>query len=88
MLRVAEVAQCLGISQALVYQLLAEGRIAHFRLGMGRGTIRIRSEDVDAYLAACRVSKSKGRESSTPKPTVPFLHLDAKKLANAWEKGS
>jgi excisionase family DNA binding protein len=83
MLRVAEVAKRLGVSQALVYQLLTERRIPHFRLGTGRGTIRIRAEDVDAYLTGCRVEA--GGRKPPAKPGGPFVHLDANKLAAAWE---
>ena len=83
MLRVAEVANRLGVSAALVYQLIADRRLPHFRIGTGRGTIRVRGEDVDAYLAGCRV-EGPGRKAR-PRPSGPFLHLNAKKLASAWE---
>jgi excisionase family DNA binding protein len=44
----------MGVSPALVYQLIADRRLPHFRLGTGRGAIRVRTEDVEAYLAGCR----------------------------------
>jgi excisionase family DNA binding protein len=48
--RVKQVAERLQVSVATVYQLCAEGRIKHHRLGLGRGTIRITVEQLRQYL--------------------------------------
>lgn len=56
LLTVRKVAQRLGCSQALVYQLCAERRIAHLRLGAGRGTIRIAEAEVDAFAERSTVA--------------------------------
>lgn len=52
---VPEAAAYLEVKPATVYALCAAGRLAHHRVGLGRGTIRIRQADVDAYLASVRV---------------------------------
>ena len=55
MLTVAEVAKHLRCSPQLVYQAVAEGRLCCLRLGGAgkRGTIRIREEDLQAFLKEC-----------------------------------
>lgn len=78
MLTVSEVAKRLGVSAALVYQLVAQGRLACYRIGLRRGAIRFAEADVEAYLASCRV------EGAEPMPrprtavrarTLKHLHL-------------
>lgn len=55
LLNVAEVAKRLGVSAALVYQLVADGRLACYRIGLRRGAIRFAEADVERYLQSCRV---------------------------------
>lgn len=55
MLTVSEVAKRLGVSTALVYQLVAQGRLPCYRIGLRRGAIRFAESDVEAYLVSCRV---------------------------------
>jgi excisionase family DNA binding protein len=55
LLTVKEVAARLGVSTKLVYALCAGGKIVHERHGLGRGTIRISEEAVEAYRRAARV---------------------------------
>ena len=45
----------LGVSPSAVYQLVRAGRLAHARIGAGRGVIRIAAADLAAYLDSCRV---------------------------------
>lgn len=52
---VKECAEILRVSPATVYQLCARRKLPHVRVGAGRGTIRIREEDLAAYLAAAAV---------------------------------
>jgi excisionase family DNA binding protein len=61
MLTVSEVAERLGVSAALVYQLVAQGRLACYRIGLRRGAIRFDESDVDAYLQSCRVEPEERR---------------------------
>jgi excisionase family DNA binding protein len=56
---VAETASQLRVSQQLIYQAIAEGRLKCLRLsGAGkRGTIRIRESDVEEFLAESEVQE-------------------------------
>ena len=63
LLTVKEVAERLNVSPACVYQLVAEHKIAHVRIGCGRGAIRITESDLQAFLQGCRVE-----ENSRPIP--------------------
>jgi len=63
LLSVSEAAEKLSCSQALVYLLCAERRLAHVRLGTGRGTIRIAEEKLEEFVKNCEIdahSLSKG----------------------------
>lgn len=46
-----QVATRWSVAKSTVYALIASGMLPHVRVGLGRGTIRIREEDADAYLA-------------------------------------
>lgn len=46
-LTVKQSATRLGVSKSLVYQLCAAGKLPHYRVGIGRGTIRIEEQDLD-----------------------------------------
>jgi excisionase family DNA binding protein len=50
MLTVTDVAKSWGVSPALIYALVAEGKLRCFRLGLGRGTIRFSEEQIAEYL--------------------------------------
>ena len=69
LLTVAEVAERLRCSRALVYQLCEKGRLSHMRLGLGRGTIRISLRDLNLFLDASHVDLAK------PEQPVNQLHL-------------
>ena len=56
MLSVEDLADKLGVSVSLVYELVAKRRIPCYRIGTGRGTIRFDEADVAAYLQSCRQS--------------------------------
>lgn len=73
MLTIKQAAERLQCSHALVYQLCASRRLAHLRLGIGRGTIRIREEDLLAFISGALVQP---HEHAVPKPTpVKLQHL-------------
>lgn len=57
MLTVKQVAIELGLSPSCVYELISQRRLAAVRLGPRGGAIRIRTEDLDSYLAACRAGE-------------------------------
>ena len=71
---VAEVAEQLRCSQALVYALVSKGRLAGFRIGVGRGGIRISDADIQAYLASVRVNANE-EVSVTKPPRRQLKHL-------------
>jgi excisionase family DNA binding protein len=82
-LTVKQAAELLSVSPALVYALVAQGRIEHERYGLGRGTIRIRKEAIDAYRARARVTPAKAQ---TPPSPTGYRQLNADRLAAAWRE--
>jgi len=58
-LTVKQAAERLGVSAATVYQLCAAKLLAHSRVGLGRGVIRITEADIDRYLAGRRVEEDR-----------------------------
>lgn len=54
------------VSLSLVYQLLRERKIPAYRVGVrGRGKYVLEVEDVDAFMANCKLEQLKGaREES------------------------
>lgn len=70
---VQEVADILRVSRATVYTLCAQGKLSHIRVGAGRGTIRIRQEDLDAFVAEATVQRE---QPTAPKPAaIKLKHL-------------
>ena len=55
MLRVGEAARRLRCSPSTIYALCRLRTISHIRVGAGRGSIRIRENDLDEYIARNRV---------------------------------
>ncbi len=53
-LSVAEAATKVGCSQRTIYRLCRDGGLPHYRVGVGRGVIRIRFTDLQQYQRACR----------------------------------
>lgn len=58
LLNVSAVAELLGVSPSLVYQIVEAGKIPFHGVGIGRGSIRFQREDVKAYIEACRFEKT------------------------------
>lgn len=70
MFSVEDVADRLGVSISLVYELVARREITCYRIGRGRGTIRFAEADVEAYLERrrCPVSgESASAAASKPR---------------------
>jgi excisionase family DNA binding protein len=53
MFTVKQAAEELLLSEALIYKLVAAGKIRHERHGMGRGVIRIPKDALDEYREKC-----------------------------------
>lgn len=84
LLTVRETADRLRCSSALVYSLCEKGKLAHVRLGLGRGTIRIRVADLDSFLGKATVDV--GGLGKAPASGRGFKQLDADRLLKAWAK--
>ncbi len=69
-LTVKEAAARLGISPGTVYDLTESGQLRCQRFGKGRGTIRIRTADLDEYTGKVRPPLRSGR-SAPAKPCQP-----------------
>ena len=53
--RVQEVAQLLGIAPSTIYDMVRQRKIAHRRVGTGRGRIVFTEEDIQDFLNSCKV---------------------------------
>ncbi|MCA9028949.1 MAG: helix-turn-helix domain-containing protein [Planctomycetaceae bacterium] len=73
-LTVREVAERLKISPSCVYQLVESGKLAHHRIGTGRGAIRISEDDLNNFLSATR------KEAEPPRFTPTRKKLKALKF--------
>jgi excisionase family DNA binding protein len=73
MLTVKDVARILNVSVGCVYALVDAGRIPHHRIGVGRGTLRISTDDLDRYLASCK--KEMGEAVIARPPRLKLKHL-------------
>jgi excisionase family DNA binding protein len=74
LLNVAEIAERLRCSQSLVYAAVASGRLRAYRIGRGKGGIRISEEQLSAFLQATE----SGGQSPPPlvvKRPATFKHL-------------
>jgi excisionase family DNA binding protein len=69
-LTVADVADRLQVSRSTIYFLVERGKLAHHRVGRGRGTIRFSEADVEDYLQSCRREREAGEA-----PTAPAVDL-------------
>ena len=74
MLTVQDVADLLKVSNSLVYNLIASGKIPSHRIGTGRGAIRVRRDDLDQYVRQCRVEPV-APAVRTPRPQLKHLRL-------------
>ena len=62
MLKIPEVARRLNCSVAFVYEIVAEGRLRHHRLGKKQGGIRVSEQHLQDYLSRTE----QGGEPETP----------------------
>jgi excisionase family DNA binding protein len=85
LLTVKQVAERLQVSEATVYQLCAKQKLAHARIGVGRGAIRIDEDALAAFIQASTVACG-----APPAGKVPQLRADLLKRepgAKAPSKG-
>lgn len=70
---IKDVAQLLRVSPACVYELVGAGKLACYRIGKGRGTIRISDAQLEAFL---RSNENGGEPVAVTAPRrVAFKHL-------------
>src|SRR2546423_248600 len=62
---VKQVATKLNCSDSFVYARIADGSLKHYRLGAGKGGIRVSQVHIDAFLAGCERG---GRRAPRPQP--------------------
>ncbi len=73
-MRVKEAAARLEVSPKTVYALVAAGELRCYRVGLGRGCIRIAEEHIAEYLG--KAEPKFVQPPATPPPRVPRLkHL-------------
>jgi len=81
---VTEAARILEVRPGFVYKLCSQGRLAHYRIGGGKGgrtLIRLEEQDVLAFKASCRVEAAQAPPRAAPQPdgartggdTVPLI---------------
>ncbi len=54
LLKPCQVADRLNVSLSTVYGLIESKRLACYRIGQGRGAVRVSEDDLAAYLQHCR----------------------------------
>ncbi len=66
---VADAARLLEVSPSTVYELCRRGDIPHYRIGLGRGRIRIDPAQLREFLDRCRrEGRGPGPEAERPAP--------------------
>jgi excisionase family DNA binding protein len=90
LLTVQQAAQRLHVSPSTVYELCGSRRIAHVRVGLARGTIRIDEAELEAFIRKATVQPA---EPAAPQPRKAkkmgasgFKNLDADRLLEAWRQ--
>src|SRR5262245_27133831 len=64
LLTIKQAAERLNVCPATVYDLCAQRKLAHHRVGVGRGTIRIDEADLAAFMENCKVSEQSPRNAA------------------------
>jgi excisionase family DNA binding protein len=89
MLTVKQAALRASVSESLIYAWCVDGTLSHFRVGRKgkRGGIRILIEDLDAALAAFKVTPpSPSASTASDRPASPFAELNTERLSRAWKQ--
>lgn len=70
MFKVKSVAERLQCSPATVYALIASGKLRHYRIGTGRGAIRVSEDQIAEFL-----SGAEAKSTAAPPRPVKLKHL-------------
>lgn len=76
MMTVQQVAERLNLSRAQVYALCACGRLAHHRLGVGQGAIRISEEQLERFLKETECAPPPPARPGRPPRRITLKHLE------------
>lgn len=72
--RVKEAAARLEVCASTVYQLIESGVLGHYRIGTGRGVVRITEDHIAEYLARSE-QVAKPLPAPAPKREIRLRHL-------------
>ena len=74
-LGVKEAAEALGLSRSVIYTLVAQGKLACYRLGPNGGRLKFKASDLEAYVEGARVGpKPKAAPRPAPVPRAKYDH--------------
>ncbi len=73
LLTVADVAQCLGCSEANVYALLEAGELPYVPIGKSKG-YRIDPADLERFIGSRKV-RNEGAKPKAPRPRLKHIRL-------------
>jgi excisionase family DNA binding protein len=73
MLTVDQTAERLQVSKSIVYSLIERGKLVCYRIGLGRGTIRVSVSDLENFLTNCRDG---GSSSSSRRTGKRLRHIE------------
>ena len=76
MLTVDQAAERLNVSVKTVRNLLTSGKLTHFRIGAGRGVIRISEEALREHLADCEVRAGEALTSARRRERRQLRHIN------------
>lgn len=77
MFTVMEIAKRLRISPALAYALVEAGKMPHYRIGLGRGSIRVSEEQLARFLNECEEKIAEPHRPAPPvKPRLTLRHIN------------
>lgn len=73
LLKVAGVARYLNVSKSQIYQMVKSGTLPSHRIGNGRGVIRFRPADIEAYTESSLVANVQPLRQLRPR--LKHIHL-------------
>ena len=75
MLTVDQAAERLNVSVKTVRNLIGAGKLGHYRIGAGRGVIRISEDALDQHLAECEVKGNGSPASARRRERRELRHI-------------
>src|SRR6516165_6476276 len=85
-MKIREAAERLAVAENTIRNAIHHGRLTAYKI---MGTYRIRPDDLEAFVATCRVSS---RSATTSQPASAatkarrFKHLDAQRSLASWQR--